>query len=214
LISKKGICMECPGIGRSIRAVVLLASACLSIGWGSTWQELKSAAGSIKSISAEFVQEKHMKILVRPLVSSGIFFFQAPASLRWEYRTPLRNILLMTSEGTERYVGTDSGFVKDAGVNLQAMQVVLENITQWLEGRFDENPVFTASLEPGPRITLTPREKSFARMIQRIELLFSNQPGIIESVVIHESDDSFTRLVFKNVVLNPSLDGSVFRKVS
>ena len=214
MISTKGIRMACPGVRRSTRAVVLLASACLSIGWGSTWQELKSAAGSIKSISAEFVQEKHMKILVRPLVSSGIFFFQAPASLRWEYRDPLRNILLMTSEGTERYVGTDSGFVKDAGVNLQAMQVVLENITQWLEGRFDENPVFAASLEPGPRITLTPREKSFARMIQRIELLFSNQPGIIESVVIHESDDSFTRLVFKNVVLNPSLDGSVFRKVS
>jgi outer membrane lipoprotein carrier protein len=206
--------MAGPGIGRAVRAAVLLASACLSIGWGSTWEELKSAAGTIKSVQAEFVQEKHMKILARPLVSSGLFYFQAPACLRWEYRDPLRNILLMTSEGTERYVGTDSGFVKDAGVNLQAMQVVLDCITQWLEGRFDDNPLFIASLEPGPKITLTPRDKSLARMIQRIELLFTNQPGIIESVIIHESLDSFTTLVFKNVVLNPSLDGSIFRKIS
>jgi outer membrane lipoprotein-sorting protein len=193
---------------------VLLASALLSIGWGSTWEELKSAARPIKSVSADFVQEKHMKILARPLISSGAFYYQSPSSLRWEYRDPLRNILLMTSEGTERYVGTDAGFVRDDSVNLQAMQVVLENIAQWLEGRFEENPMFTADLEPGPTITLRPREESLAKMIQRIELVFSDRPGIIESVVIRESGDSFTKLVFKNVVLNPSLDASVFRKIS
>jgi hypothetical protein len=120
----------------------------------------------------------------------------------------------MTSDGTERYVGTDGGFVKESSANLQAMQVVMENITHWLDGRFDENPLFAAKLEPGPRITLTPKEKAFTKMIQRIELVFSNRPGIIESVIIHESDDSFTMLTFKNVVLNPSIDGSLFRKIS
>lgn len=206
--------MDCPGLKHPVRSVVLLASALLSIGWGSTWEELKSAARPIKSVSADFVQEKHMKILARPLISSGAFYYQSPSSLRWEYRDPLRNILLMTSEGTERYVGTDAGFVRDDSVNLQAMQVVLENIAQWLEGRFEENPMFTADLEPGPTITLRPREESLAKMIQRIELVFSDRPGIIESVVIRESGDSFTKLVFKNVVLNPSLDASVFRKIS
>lgn len=201
-------------IGNRMRTAAFIAAACLSIGWGSTWEELRSAAGPIKSVSAEFVQEKHMKILARPLISSGVFYFQAPTSLRWEYRAPLRNILLMNNDGTERYVGTDAGFVREAGANLQAMQVVLEHITQWIEGRFDENPVFAANLEPGPKITLIPREKAFAKMIQRIELVFADRPGIIESVIIHESDDSFTRLVFKNVVLNPAIDSSVFRKVS
>jgi outer membrane lipoprotein-sorting protein len=198
----------------SVRAVLLLASAFFSIGWGATWEELKSAAGPIKSVSAEFVQEKHMKILARPLISSGVFYFQAPASLRWEYRAPLRNILLMNNDITERYVGTEAGLVKEAGANLQAMQVVLEHITHWLEGRFDENPMFAAKLEPGPRITLTPKEKAFSKMIQRIELVFASRPGVIEAVIIHESDDSFTRLVFNNVVLNPPIDDSVFRKVS
>lgn len=206
--------MASSGIRESVRAVALLAAAFFSIGWGSTWEDLKSAARPIRSIRADFVQEKHMKILVRPLVSSGVFCFQAPSSLRWEYREPLRNILLMTSDGTERYVGTEAGFVKDAGVNLQAMQVVLENITHWLEGRFEDNPMFAADLEPGPRITLKPRDASFAKMIQCIELAFSDRPGVIESVVIRESGDSFTRLVFKNVVLNPSLDAAVFRKIS
>jgi hypothetical protein len=51
-------------------------------------------------------------------------------------------------------------------------------------------------------------------MIQRIELLFSERPGIIDAVTIYESDESFTRLVFKNVVLNQPLDGSIFGKIS
>ena len=44
--------------------------------------------GRLRSVQAEFVQEKHLKILTRPLVSRGTFAFQAPQSLRWEYRSP------------------------------------------------------------------------------------------------------------------------------
>jgi len=201
-------------IGNLIRIAALITSACLSIGWGSSWKELKSASGSIKSVAGEFVQEKHMKILAKPLISSGVFYFQTPASLRWEYREPLQNILLMDNDRMERYVGTTTGFVKEAGANLQAMQVVMEQITQWLNGRFDENPMFSANLEPGPKIVLLPKEKAFTKMIQRIELLFSDRPGIIDAVTIYESDESFTKLVFKNVVLNQPLDGSIFRKIS
>jgi outer membrane lipoprotein-sorting protein len=201
-------------IGNLIRIAALITSACLSIGWGSSWKELKSASGSIKSVAGEFVQEKHMKILAKPLISSGVFYFQTPASLRWEYREPLQNILLMDNDRMERYVGTTTGFVKEAGANLQAMQVVMEQITQWLNGRFDENPMFSAYLEPGPKIVLLPKEKAFTKMIQRIELLFGDRPGIIDAVTIYESDESFTKLVFKNVVLNQPLDGSIFRKIS
>jgi outer membrane lipoprotein-sorting protein len=205
--------MTHPRIGNLMRTAAVLMAACLSIGWGSSWEELKSA-GPIKSISAEFVQEKHMKILARPLVSSGVFYYQAPASLRWEYRAPVRNILLMNNDRTERHVATAAGLVKEAGANLQAMQVVMEQITQWLDGRFDENPMFAANLEPGPKIVLVPKEKAFAKMIQRIELLLSNRPGIIDTVTIYETDDSFTRLVFKNVAVNQPMDDSIFRKAS
>ena len=201
-------------IADPLKTIAVLAAACLLIGWGSNWEELKSAAASVTSLSADFVQEKHMKILARPLVSSGVFYFQSPASLRWEYRAPVRNILLMHDNRTERYVETGSGLTKETGAGLQAMQIVLEQISQWLGGRFDENPMFTANLEPGPKIVLIPKEKSFSRMIHHIDLVLSERPGIIDSVVIYESEDSFTKLVFKNAVLNQPIDAALFRKVS
>ena len=170
-----------------LKTIAVLAAACLLIGWGSNWEELKSAAASVTSLSADFVQEKHMQILARPLVSSGVFYFQSPASLRWEYRVPVRNILLMHDNRTERYVDTGHGLTKETGAGLQAMQIVLEQISQWLGGRFDENPMFTAKLEPGPKIVLTPKEKSFSRMIHHIDLVLSERPGSIDSVFIYES---------------------------
>lgn len=201
-------------IADPLKAIAVLAAAWLLIGWGSNWEELKLAAGSVTSLSADFVQEKHMQILARPLVSSGVFYFQSPASLRWEYRAPVRNILLMHDNRTERYVETGHGLTKETGAGLQAMQIVLEQISQWLGGRFDENPMFTANLEPGPKIVLIPKEKSFSRMIHHIDLVLSERPGIIDSVVIYESEDSFTKLVFKNTVLNQPIDAALFRKIS
>lgn len=198
----------------TIRTLAVVAAAFLSVGWGASWEEIRSAAAPIKAVSAGFVQEKHLKLLARPLVSSGVFCFKTPGFLRWEYRAPLRNVLLMTPEGTERWVGTEKGFVREAGPNLQAMQVVLEHISGWLEGRFDANPMFAASLTPGPTITLLPKESSIARMIERIELVFSDRPGVISAVVIHEGGGSFTRLVFTDVVINPEIDDDVFRKAS
>ena len=51
-------------------------------------------------------------------------------------------------------------------------------------------------------------------MIHHIDLMLSERPGIIDSVVIYESEDSFTKLVFKNAVLNQPIDAALFRNIS
>lgn len=195
------------------RATLLFIMACLCIGWADTWDGLKTAAGKVTTISAEFTQKKQMKILSRPLISEGVLYFQASNSLRWEYIHPIRSILLMHDGKTKRLVQRDGGLVEDAGVNIQSMQMVVQDITQWLSGRFNMNPAFNATLEPGHKIVLVPKEKSFAMLIQRIEIILSDLPTIIKSVTIYESQDSFTKLEFKNVTLNQPLEVSLFHKI-
>ena len=196
-----------------IKALFLL-TAFMCLGWADTWEGIKKTASTVTSVRAEFVQEKHMKILARPLVSKGIFYFQAPNSLRWEYRSPVQSILLMHDGRTKRYLKRNGAIIEDEGAHLQSMQVVLQDITQWLSGRFEENPAFSASLEPGRKIVLRPKEKSLATMIQRIELILSDRPGIIEAVMIYEGEKSYTRFEFKNTILNQPLQDSIFRKIS
>ena len=192
---------------------VFLLTVYICIGWADSWEELSSAAGTVTSVKAEFVQEKHMKILARPLVSEGILLFQGPDSLRWQYTQPIQSILLLHNGKTRRFVQKDGNLIEDASASLQSMQVVVQEITQWLNGRFDDNPAFAARLEPGRKIVMTPREESFARLIQRIEIILSDRPAVITSVMIFENADSYTKLNFKDVILNQKLDDRLFREV-
>jgi len=114
---------------------------------------------------------------------------------------------------TRRYVLRGNETVEDTSAGLQAMQVVLREITHWLHGRFDANPDFTATLEPGPRIVLTPNMQALAGMIWKIELNLSETPGLIKSVVIHEGEGSFTKLAFNGTQLNIHIDESLFRTI-
>ena len=196
-----------------IRTLFLL-TAFMCLGWADTWEGIQSAASTITSVRAEFVQEKHMEILAKPVVSKGVFYFQAPNSLRWEYRSPVQSILLMHDGRTKRYILKNGAITEDAGAHLQSMQVVLQDIAQWLNGRFKENPAFSVSLEPHRKIVLRPKEKGLANIIQRIELILSDRPGIIAAVMIYEGEKSYTRFEFKNAILNQPLQDSIFRKIS
>jgi len=196
-----------------LTSIIFLFTAFMCMGWADSWEDLKKAAGTVTSVRAAFSQEKHMKILARPLVSEGILFFQSPDSLRWEYKHPVQSILLLHNGKTRRFFQKNGSLVEDASANLQSMQVVVQEIVQWLNGRFDDNPAFAARLVPGRKIVMTPRDESFARLIQRIEVLLSDRPAVIKSVMIFESEDSFTKLDFKDVILNQKLDDVLFREV-
>ena len=200
-------------MARPFSIIILLIASYLCVGWADTLVGIQDKAGEIKSVTANFIQEKHLKILSKPLISKGIFYYQSPQSLRWEYTYPFQSILLIHNGNIKRYIKGNDGFIQDSGVELQAMQVVLQEITLWMRGRFNDNPNFNAVLEPGPKIVLTPKEKSFAAIIQRIELMLSNQPGIIETVQIYENDTSYTKFIFNNVRLNKPLKDSLFQDV-
>ena len=122
----------------------------------------------LRSVQADFIQEKHLKILARPIISAGSFTFQAPQSLRWEYRTPIRSILLMHGGKVRKFMERDGVLAEDKGMRLDAMQVVLAEISNWLDGRFTDNAMFTVSFPKKQTVLLTPKEQGLAALISSI----------------------------------------------
>lgn len=168
------------------------------------------AALHVRSVRADFIQEKHLKILAKPIISTGTFAFQAPQSLRWEYRTAIPSILLMHDGKVAKYVQRDGQFVEDKGMGLDSMQVVLGQISNWLDGRFTDNDIFTVSFPDERTVLLTPKSQSFAGLISRIELRLAEQKGLLDAVTIYEGSDSYTRMTFQNRLLNKELPDSLF----
>jgi outer membrane lipoprotein-sorting protein len=196
---------------RTALAVLLLLAAGMCLGWADTWEGIRAAAATVNAVQADFVQEKHLPILAKPLVSTGRLYYRRPDALRWEYTAPVKSVLLMQGGEARRFVQSDQGLVEDAGVRMQAMQFVMPEISGWLSGRFQDNPLFEASLSGTNRILLVPKDEGMARFIQRIELVMAKTPGVIEEVLIYESADSFTRMVFSNTQVNPNLDDRLFQ---
>jgi outer membrane lipoprotein-sorting protein len=164
----------------------------------------------LRSVQADFTQEKNLKILARPLVSTGTFTFQAPQSLRWEYRTPIHSILLMHEGKIKKFVERDGKLTEDQSMGLDSMQVVLSEIGGWLDGHFTDNAMFTVSFPDKKTVLLTPKEKGLAALISSIELKLADQAGLLDAVTIFEGPDSSTRLTFSNRALNQEFPASLF----
>ncbi len=196
-----------------LRTTTIIFLSLTFLSWGDSWDQIRKTAKDITSVEAEFVQKKHMAILAKPLVSRGKLYFQIPRSLRWEYVTPVNSILLMHEGTVTRYIKKDGAVTKDSSARLQSMQIVLQEITMWMKGNFDANPGFRPELRPGRIIVLTPKEKSMAEIIQRIELKLSSRPGVIESVRIYENEKSYTVIDFINVKMNANLPDTLFRAI-
>lgn len=192
---------------------LFMGVACLTLGWADSFEGIRAAAESVQSIRSDFVQEKHLPILARPLVSKGHFAFRRPGDLRWEYSDPLRSVLLMSNGVVRRFGQSENRWVEEPAGNMQSMDIVFQEITSWLNGRFDQSAMFSATLAPGNKIVLTPKTKGLGKFIQRMELVMADQPGVMQEVLIFESQKAFTRIRFENPQLNPPLSDTVFEQV-
>ncbi len=179
--------------------------------WSESFESIKQATDKVQSIESSFIQKKQLKILKRPLISKGKFYFQKPDSLRWEYLSPVPVVLMSHQGKIKRYLKKDGQFKEDIGAHLQAMQIVIQEIAHWLAGNFDQNPSFNPELLQKGTIRLTPKNQDMKDIISHIELNLSNQPGVIDTVWIHENKSSVTILDFQSAKINLPIEESLFQ---
>jgi hypothetical protein len=110
----------------------------------------------------------------------------------------------------KKFVEKDGLLAEDKGMGLDSMQVVLGEISNWLDGRFSDNDMFSVSFPDKSTVLLTPKEQALAGMISKIELKLADRKGLLDEVIIFEGPDSYTKMIFKNRALNKEIPVSVF----
>ena len=172
---------------------------------------LKEISRTIQSVKADFIQKRFLPILTKPLHSEGRFFFSTPGSLRWEYLSPLRSVMLKKGDIIKLYHFSEGAWKSETTPAVESRRMVLSEINSWFQGRFDESKAFKPLYSPGPpaRVTLTPRE-GIDKFIQRIEIVLSARPGVIDRVEIEEPGGSRTLIEFKKVENNSRIPAEIF----
>ena len=200
---------------RFVFLIVFIAIAIFfaEIASGQDLTSLKETFRKIKSVKAEFLQKRSLPILTKPLLSEGKLFFSMPDSLRWEYLTPLRTVMLRKGNNIQIYNFSDGMWKPEMAQAVASRRMVILEISHWFQGRFDESNAFKLSYIPGPpqRVILISKE-GINRFVDKIEIFLSVRPGVIDRVEIEEPGGSRTSIEFKNVEINSSLSAGVFEK--
>jgi outer membrane lipoprotein-sorting protein len=185
------------------------------VAFADDFEQVRKNAAQIKTIQADFIQTKSMKILNKPLISEGRFYYAAPDSFRWEYLKPLKSIVINHKGQTKRYIYSGGKMVEDESGGAQGMKIILGEITSWMSGKFDQNPSFKATLKEGTytQITLMPVGQNMNGMLQKVIITISKKDAAVKSVNIIESETSSTIIDFKNTQTNKNIPETIFQDI-
>ncbi len=170
--------------------------------------EYSSKTNSIKS---DFVQEKHLEILETPLISKGKFYYKKQNNIRWEYTEPLKYIIVIHNG---KFTIKDETKVSEYDIESNKMFKEINNmIITSMKGEIINNKDFNASFYENNTYYLAklkPNKKEIADFISTIKIFFDKKDFSVSKVIMVESEQDYTQIIFKNKSINIILNESIF----
>ena len=174
-------------------------------------QSVNAVSKKITSLSTDFVQYKHMDFLAKDIETSGKMVFKQPNLLQWQYKKPYNysivfknGKILINDEGKKSAM--DVGSSKIFG---KLNKLIVGSVSGDM---FDDNEFSISYFKTRDNnITrLIPKDAALKKYIKLIELTFDKQDATVTQVRLMESSEDYTKIVFKNKILNSKIDDSVF----
>jgi len=163
-------------------------------------EEIREAQKGLRTVRADFKQEKRTELLDRPVRSEGRFYFKSPSNLRWEYDESMvviydgRSLYIHYTElGEAERIDDAAGFVGPLGFNLDLLRKDFEIQATGSQGR--------------GLLSLRPKKDM---PFELMEMVFSGGGAFPREVRITEENGDRTVITFLNVETNVDVPDSTF----
>ncbi len=167
---------------------------------------IASKLQKITMMSSSFLQSKQIKILSRPLISSGSFIYTHTKGLSWRVEKPIVTRMLITQDGMYEYVENDPDRVKSIIPSSGPMTAFTNLFGALFTGNTPElEKIFSIEIQGESNVwimELTPKNQNLAKFVKKIRLSGTDH---VEAIDIDEINGDETRLTFSNVQLNRPL---------
>lgn len=182
-------------------------------GSAALFSSLEQTAGTVKTISSDFVQEKHLSMFKSVLTSRGRFYFSKPDQLRWELTAPVASGFVLKGDKGRRW-HERTGRTENFQISQDPiMKLVSEQLFAWAKADFAwlrKEYRITVLNESPAALRLEPRSAATAGFLHHLLINFSTDGRHVRSVELHEKDGDFTRIKFVNAVVNKPLQPDLF----
>ncbi len=191
---------------------LIVLSCLLSVLWGNSYAgndallALKNCLGDIRSVRADFQQQLYSSDNYLIQDSSGSMVVAAPGRIRWLVENPMQQWVI--SDGLTLWLydpDLEQVIIKPFDQNLgEAPALLLTGNTDQLGSAYVVN--FEGPDSSQCHFSLIPRNEQ--SIYRQLTLLLRG--GLPESITIIDSLDQRTRIGFENVVLNQSVEATLF----
>lgn len=172
--------------------------------------KVKAKAKTTTTISSSFTQYKHLDFLTNDIITHGQLTFKSPNKIKWEYVDPFKYYVIFKDETLHI---NDNG--KESNVNIgssklfkQLNQLIIKSITGDM---FDDQSFDISYFKKDHFIEVhfKIKDQEFSEYLKAFHILF-NTEGDVEEVKMIEQSDDYTRIVFKDRVLNKTVSDAIF----
>ena len=173
---------------------------------------INQVAHSLKSMQADFIQTKTMKMLGDKMVSNGKMYYQQSDKLHWEYTTPYTYTFILNGDKVLLKKGTRKDVI-DVNKNKVFKEIARIMMSSMVGTCLTEKKDFSVSVAESDQTytaTLIPQKKEMKQMYTKIVLTFTKKTSMISRVVMYEKNGDNTEIVLKNVVTNKVVSPSYF----
>lgn len=176
-------------------------------------QAISKAHQQVKTLSANFTQEKTSTLFTEKMVQKGVFCYQSPKQLRWEYKSPKALTLLFND--TKVTVLTDKGAINNPNKMLNEMGKMIINTINGTNMSDNSNfdIIYAKNTQDGNYIAiLKPINKKIKANYNSIKVVLNGKDYLAEKVIMNESNGDVTTIFFSNKKVNQALPTNSFKK--
>jgi len=172
---------------------------------------VNNVAKSTKTLTADFVQYKHMDFLSKDIETSGKMNFKNPGMLMWQYTKPYQYSVVFKNN---KIFINDAGKKSSMDVGNSKMFAKLNKlIVGSVSGDMFDESEFAISYFKSAQYNITklvPKDAALKKYISRMELYFDKKSNMVTEVQMIEPSGDYTKIIFKNKVTNAQVPDSVF----
>lgn len=168
---------------------------------------------TLRSLDADFVQERKLPSLKKPVSTPGRLRMARPGKLRWELGNPVKT--LAVSDGTTM---TLLDVAKRRGKTIAAGSPDARQFTLLSDESFRDLASFQQTFELVEsrvvsgiyQLTVRPKDKAMRKQVSWMFLDIDTRTHELRALDLQMSDQSRIRTVFSNAKVNAKIDPSVF----
>ena len=206
-----GVAAVLIAVAVSLLAVAASASWAACATTAACLQRIEAAQRQTRTLTARFVQTKHLSLLDEPLVSTGRLVFKAPDQVLWQVETPQAATVLI--RGREVHIPNlperDRQALAMAPVGNMFAELgrLFAGSLQGLEASFAAD----ASDEgDAVRVTLVPRKESWQRAFRVMTIRFAEPELLARDIQLEDALGDRLQITLSNVVRNGDVPDSIF----